>query len=79
LSGTEYMLLTGRVNFGLIQLCLRMVPSYLRDNVCMRCDISPSSKANISTRDAPTFVDKYMHVMEAISAHFAALSTRILA
>jgi hypothetical protein len=25
------MLLTGRVNFGLIQLCLRMVPSYLRD------------------------------------------------
>jgi hypothetical protein len=26
------MLLTGRVNFGLIQLCLRMVPSYLRDN-----------------------------------------------
>jgi hypothetical protein len=33
LSGTEYMLLTGRVNFGLIQLCLRMVPSYLRDTV----------------------------------------------
>jgi hypothetical protein len=32
LSGTEYMLLTGRVNFGLIQLCLRMVPSYLRDS-----------------------------------------------
>jgi hypothetical protein len=47
--------------------------------VCVRCDISPSSKAGIWTRDAPTFVDKYMHMMEAISAHFTALSAHALA
>jgi hypothetical protein len=29
------MLLTGRVNFGLIQLCLRMVPSYLHDSATL--------------------------------------------
>jgi hypothetical protein len=64
------MLLTGRVNFGLIQLCLRMIPSYLRDNgglvkwVSFSCqDIMWATKQSVSTVEASHLA------LEAIAPH----------
>jgi hypothetical protein len=63
------MLLTGRVNFGLIQLCLRMVPSYLRDSGLLNYHTRTLNR----TRPAQTPIQlrrsKVVRVLASVSCH----------